>query len=510
MAAGSLQARRVKGTRLPALLRGGRAAPSVAATVLIALVLVGVFGTASLTYIAHDLHMALVWGDDVASGRLPGYDGPYSPTPHPLSIAAGAVVSPFGDAAPALMRAMILLSFGALIVGLFRLGRVLYAWPVGLLAAAIFATRTPVLNFGPHLGYQDIPFAALIVWAAVLEAQRPRRGLPVLVLLTLAGLLYPVAWFLAGAYWLWLAPRLDWDKRLRLAVVVSAAPVLWVLSDLLITGDPFWSFHDVKAKKAELTVTGIPDGWDERLGWPIGTVYTVLRQVGGLLGKPETAAAILGVAAGLVWLRRRLLLPAALVVANCGVVFVLAAVGAPVLSRFMFAAGAMLALFAALAAVGWSALDAEHHVRRRWRIAGIGVLIVLAASAPTHIGRVDELRDALAMRARVQADLQDLLRQPDVERALDACRPVYTLDSLPVAGLAYWTDRRPSEILPLKPRQGSAAGLLVAPASRDAWRYSNSAKTLTYEQTRQLVPADYRLVAGRGAWELYTTCGRAG
>ena len=42
---------------------------------------------------------------------------------------------------------------------------------------------------------------ALVVWAATLEATRPRRGVPVLVLLALAGMLRPEAWFLAAMYW---------------------------------------------------------------------------------------------------------------------------------------------------------------------------------------------------------------------------------------------------------------------------------------------------------------------
>ena len=56
------------------------------------------------------------------------------------------------------------------------------------------------------LAYQDIPFAALVIGAVLLEAQRSRRGVPVLALLALAGLLRPEAWLLAGVYWLWLAP----------------------------------------------------------------------------------------------------------------------------------------------------------------------------------------------------------------------------------------------------------------------------------------------------------------
>jgi hypothetical protein len=477
---------------------------------LVAVVLVGVFGTASLTYIDHDLHFALIWGEDLADGRLPGYEGAFSPTPHPLSVAAGVVVSQFGDAAPALMRALILVSLGALIAALFRLGRVLYAWPVGLLAAAIFATRGPVLNFGPHMGYQDIPFAALIVWAAVLEAQRPRRGLPVLVLLTLAGLLRPEAWLLAGAYWLWLAPALDWAKRLRLAALIATAPTLWVLTDLIITGDPLWAFHDVTAPpeaRAEGTRSSTED-IDGR-GWPFGPGESILRLLGGFIGKPETAAAVVGLAAGMVWLRRRTLLPLAVALVNCGVVFALAAFDAPVLSRFLFPAAAMLALFAALAAVGWTALDTRHPQRQRWRIAGIGALVLITVSLPFRLEAVDTFKDQLAARDRIQADLHDLLRRPRVEVALAACRPIYVLDNLPTAELVYWTDRRPDEIPRVESRRRSRPGLFVAPASREVWRLSNSFKTRTYRETRAEVPADYRLVAENRSWQLYTGCGGA-
>ena len=46
---------------------------------------------------------------------------------------------------------------------------------------------------------------ALVIWAAVLEAQRPRRGTPVFLLLAAAGLLRPEGWLLAALYWVWCA-----------------------------------------------------------------------------------------------------------------------------------------------------------------------------------------------------------------------------------------------------------------------------------------------------------------
>ena len=163
------------------------------------------------------------------------------PTPHPLAIAVGMPVSTiFGDHAEDVMLGLVIVAIGFLVVGLYRLGSELFAWPVGVLAAAIFATRVPPLNFGIR-GYVDLPAIAFVVWGAVLESRRPRRGWPVLVLLGLAGLLRPEAWLYAGAYWLWLFPARDWPARLRLLALAAAAPVIWGVSDLLVTGDALWS-----------------------------------------------------------------------------------------------------------------------------------------------------------------------------------------------------------------------------------------------------------------------------
>src|SRR5947208_12137610 len=132
------------------------------------------------------------------------------------------------------MLGVVLFAIGWLVVGIYRLGREAFAWPVGLLGAAIFATRVPPLNYGIR-GYVDLPAIALIVWAAVLEVRRPRRGWPVLLLLALAGLLRPEAWLFIAAYWLWLFPGRDRSGRVRLALLAAAAPALWLVSDLRVT-----------------------------------------------------------------------------------------------------------------------------------------------------------------------------------------------------------------------------------------------------------------------------------
>src|SRR5205085_10790849 len=83
----------------------------------------------------------------------------------------------------------------------------------------------------------------VIVGAVLLEAKRARRGVPALLLLALAGLMRPEAWVLAGLYTLYLSRGATGRERLTYAGLTALAPVLWVLADWAVTGDPLHSLH---------------------------------------------------------------------------------------------------------------------------------------------------------------------------------------------------------------------------------------------------------------------------
>lgn len=89
----------------------------------------------------------------------------------------------------------------------------------------------------------DVPFLAFVLWAAALEACRPREGTGVLVLLALAGLLRPEAWLLSAVVVLYCATGADRRQVLRWAAWAALAPVTWLALDLLLTGDPLYSLH---------------------------------------------------------------------------------------------------------------------------------------------------------------------------------------------------------------------------------------------------------------------------
>jgi hypothetical protein len=465
---------------------------TLAAAAAIGAVVFAFFGHAYLNY---DSYYALVWGKQLAHGVAPDYRVSLAPTPHPLAIAIAIPLSALGDSAEPVALALVLLSIGLICVALYRLGAELYAWPVGVLGAAIAATRVPPLNFGIR-GYVDFPTIALILWAAVLESRRPRRGAPVMALLALAGLLRPEAWLFIAAYWLWLAPALDWPGRLRLAAVGAAAPVLWALSDLAVTGDALWSLHGTHEAAAAL---------HRHRG--LGAVPSTLpNHLGEILRLPELIAAAAGFVAGLWWLRARSALPAALVVLD-GIAYLVFAVGGlSLITRYLFLAGLVLALFAAVAVFGWLALPRGHPARMPWRALGLVPLIAMLALAPTQANRLRSLRTDIRHRYTVQSDLHALVRSRAGAAAIGGCPRVFVPNHGQIPLLAYWTGRRPTRIDSAELVAPTAAGLYFSPATpraatlavldpRDPKRFNPPAPGAG--------PPGYRAVARNRSWVLF-------
>jgi hypothetical protein len=448
------------------------------------LVGVAIFAFFGRTFLNYDTFYALVWGGDIAHSRTPDYRVPVAPTPHPLAVLAGIPASLFGAGGEAVMLALVIAALGALVVGVFRLGEELFAWPVGLLAALIVATRVPLLNYGIR-GYVDLAEIALVVWAAVLEARSPRRGRPVLVLLLLAGLLRPEAWLYAGAYWLWVFPSRDWAARIGLAVLVLAAPLAWGFSDLAFSGDFLWSLHGTHDLASALgRETGLTNA-----------LTTAPRRLGEIVRLPELIAAMVGVVFGRLWMRERVGLPLAIVLLNALAFAVFGVAGLSLLGRYLFLAGVMLALFAALACVGWLGLAPDAPGRSLWRATGVAGLIAIAVFFPLQqVDRLTSLRSDIRARARVQSDLHAL--------ALPGCRPVLVPDHRLVPLLAYWHDLRPQRILVRMPDTGS--GVLALPAGARVQRLS-ILDPHEPRPRRLSVPPGWREAGANRSWRVYAT-----
>jgi hypothetical protein len=462
--------------------------PGLAASIAIGGLTWVVFSRAFLNY---DTLYALIWGRDLVNGRTPNYDVSLAPTPHPLAEAAGAVASLLGtDAGYTAMLALALLSFGALIWGVFLLGTRSFWWPVGLLAALVVVTREPFLSQGAR-AYVDIPYLALVVLAAALEVRRPRRGWPVLVLLGLAGLLRPEAWLFAAAYWVYLAPGLDVAERWRLAALALAAPFLWALSDLAITGSPVHSLTSTRDTA-------------ETLGRPRGILHVpevMPRRLGEILRWVPLIGGTAGFVAALYYERKRAAIPAALCVLS-GIGFVLIGLaGLSLLGRYLLLPAAMLTIFFGFAALWWLRLE-PGNLRSWWTGAAAVLLIAFVGSTWSHqLDRLDALRDGIQLRGRIQDDLRELARSPVGGPLLERCSPVYVPNHRPVPILAWYLDRRPGEIVSAQ-LESPKRGLFVAPADAEV----KEKFVLDPRDPHPLdatVPPGFRPVTRNRSWVLY-------
>jgi len=218
MTAATLPARAVRERveRVPGWLKTG------VGVLALALLLWLVYGEGPIGY---DTSYALLWGDQLAHAHLPDYVALHAPTPHPLANLVGLVLAPLGDGAVDGIAVVSTLCLAALGWTAGVLGRRVWSWPVGVLFAVVLLTR-PLLVGQELIASIDIPYLALVLGAAAMVARKPDRGLPVLAVLGVAGLLRPEAWLLAGVYVLFLLPRSTRRRRAALIGAALVAPAL--------------------------------------------------------------------------------------------------------------------------------------------------------------------------------------------------------------------------------------------------------------------------------------------
>ena len=379
----------------------------------------GVVGTLALfvlrpTYPNYDSYYTLLWGEELASGRLPDYDVLRTPTPHPLATLLAAGLSVFGGAAE---RVLVLLSLGfhlALLALLFRLTQLLLGTLVGLVAIVVLLTRTD-LEFFTLRAIVDVPFLALVFGAAVLELERPRRGLAVLAPLFLAGLLRPEAWVLSGAYVLWLWPRIGLLGVVRYGALTTLAPLTWFLADWLVTGEPLYS----------LTSTREVAGQFKRQRSVGEAVLLIPDYIGGNEKVVNVVAGGLGGLVALWILRARAALPLALAGIGIAVFLAIAAAGLSVIPRYLVIPSLVLNLCVAAALTGFTVI---HEPRARRVAAGVALLTVAlyAFRAPALFRDLQRLNGQTFYVQNQHRGLKASLADPRVGALLRSCAPITT------------------------------------------------------------------------------------
>ncbi|MGI8441290.1 MAG: hypothetical protein ACR2NV_14030 [Thermoleophilaceae bacterium] len=453
------------------------------------------------TYPNYDSYYTLIWGQELAAGRLPDYDVVRTPTPHPLATLVAAALSPLGGAAD---RTLVLLSlaFHLILLGLlFRFTQLLLGTLVAVLAAAVLLTRTD-LEFFTLRAMVDVPFLALVFGAAVLELSRPRRGAAVLGLLALAGLLRPEAWVLAGLYVLWLAPSTTRAGFVRYAALAAVGPLCWALADLLVTGNPLYS----------LTSTREVAGQFGRQRTPLEALLLLPDFLGGNEKIVNVAAGGLGGLLALHLLRRRAALPLALALIGIAVFLAIAGVGLSVIPRYLLIPSLVFNLCVACALGGFT-LARSGRARLVGGALAVLTLALVAFRAPAYLSDAAKLNGQAVFVREQHAKLKSILDHPEVVPLLGSCGPITvpTHSAIPVVRYETGLGKEALEAS-IAQRRPPVRGLLLVGrtfnfepgAARSTTGTASPTSARRWWSNYPL--SDFRPVARNDRWSVYARC----
>jgi hypothetical protein len=458
----------------------------------------------------YDTLYSMVWGRELAHGRMPDLEVAIAPTPHPLATVGAMLLSPLsslkigglhGNAAASAVVVLAYIALALLGWVVFELGRAWFNTASGVLAAAIVVTRQPVLDYGAR-AYVDIPYLVLLLGALLVETRRPRAGPPVLALLALAGLLRPEAWLFSAAYLAWLlAPGVRAARgtggpargaalrdALPLLALAASAPLLWCLHDLLLTGNPLHSLTGTRDNAALLgRVTGLRN-----------VPITLPRRIGEILREPVLFAAAGGGVLALAWHRdRRTRLGASAGVLAVAAFCVLAAAGLPIITRYVLLTGTLLSIFAGAGVFGWLDLPAGSQ-RTWWARFGALALVVLALFVPNQFERIRSLGRALHTQETIQADLGKVVRHGV------ACAPVSVPNRRPIPLLALWLDLEPEAIANAQTALPARGTYLVPRTAKIARDYILDPRDA--DKRVAPAPSGFRTVARDASWTASARC----
>lgn len=493
------------------LLKATWAIPAVVITG-VALILLAVFPTGFPNY---DTIYYLLWGKEIAQGLSPDYGAPLAPTPHPLYDLFGAAVSPLDDGAITVAMVVAYLSLGAIAWLVYRLGSLWFDRPTGVIAALVIIASAPIISNGLR-AYIDIPYIALCLAALLIETRRPKAGWSVLVLLALAGLLRPEAWLFAGFYFLYLvldfepAPegrrlpkvglaegRID-GKVVGLALLAAAGPVIWVLFDLITTGNPLYSFTGTRETVETL----------ERDTGPIDVVLYGPRRLGEVLQWPGMVGGLIGVVFAFFKFRKRAALGIAAAVLALVAFALMGAAGLAIIPRYTMLAASILAIFAALSVTGWRLLEPSDRWRRPWQAAAVLVVILYLVWLPNQIDLLRTVDRDLSNQGLVERDLEALVDEGAFEPLAEAdCLPISAPNHRAVPRLAFWLDIRPSDVVSIAAQVQPDRGYFLAPA-RDFTVNNFILDPGEPGRATRKPPPGFTRVAKNRSWNLYRRCGR--
>lgn len=452
------------------------------------------------TYPNYDSYYSLLWGRELLGLDALSFEAYRAPTEHPLAIAFGALLALIGDNADRVMVAFTVVSFLALVAAVYALAKTAFTPLVGAAAAALLVTRFD-FPFLAARGYIDIPYLAVVVWAAVIELRAPRRHpVVVLTLLAAAGLMRPEAWLLSGVYWLWLFLRITWSQRVLYAALAVIGPVVWVAVDFAVTGNPLYSLTGTRDLAEEL-------GRNKGGAAVPAALYAFLVKLAKF---PVMLAGMAGVVLAVVLTPRRALMPLVLFAIGAGTFALVGVAGLSVIDRYLLVPSLCVMIFAAVAIAGWTMLEPGTSWRRVWAAGALGIVIFGVVFTATRVN-LTQLRNELRFRGDAHVALERVLNDPDVSRA-QRCGPVYVPNHKLIPDVRWILDSSQDDVLArsnVRSKKNAAPpperGVVILVHDRPAI-FKQAFVTDADESADNLPPAGYVRAATSRYYAAYVRC----
>jgi hypothetical protein len=277
-----------------------------------------------------------------------------------------------------------------------------------------------------------------------------------------------------------------------LGVLALAAPTVWILFDGITTGNFLYSLTGTQSTVETL---------DRRTG-PVDVVLFGPRALGEVLQWPGMIGAFVGVILGWLYLRRRSILGiAAALLALLAFAF-LGAAGLAIIARYTMLAAAILAIFVAVALLGWRLLEPGHRARRLWQLFAAVIALMFVLWLPNQWDLDSKVDTDLTNQARIENDLTDLV---DAGAFEPLCGQIAVPNHRAVPRLAFGLEVKPTQIVSASEEEPPERGYFVIPAGpfvihnfildpNDPTRISRKA------------PPGFKEVARNESWRVYRRC----
>ena len=222
-----------------------------------------------------------------------------------------------------------------------------------------------------------------------------------------------------------------------------------------------------------------------------------------MLQWPGMVGAAGGIVLGLALLRRRTEIGLAAAVLALGAFAVLACAGLAIIPRYTMLAAAVLAIFAALALLGWRLLERGQPWRRAWQAFAVFVALMFVVWGPNQHDLVSRVDTDLTNQARIEDDLADLAGSGAFD---PLCGPISVPNHRAVPRLAFNLDIRPTRVVSSSEQRQPRRGYFLDPASPFVIHnfILDPNDPARFETT---VPPGFRRVARNESWILYRRCG---